>query len=73
MFKQVGSRIIEVISMWSIRGWIRASSYESYGDEIFDVHVLSNFLKFKLIGVPFKRYVLLKYLSPLIIVKHFYF
>ena len=72
MIKQVDSRIMEIRSMWSIRGWIGGSSCDSYGDEIFDVHILSDFLKVKLIGVLFRRYVPLTYLGPLIIAKHFY-
>ena len=53
--------------MWSTRGWNGGSSCDSYDEEIFDVHILSDFLKVKFIGV------LLEYLSPLIFVKGFYF
>ena len=73
MFKQDNSRIMELRSMRSIRGWIGGRSYDSYGDEIFDVPILSDFLKVKLIGVPFRDMYSLVYLSPLIIAKHFYF
>ena len=53
--------------MWSIHSWIGGSSCDSYGDEIFDVHILSDFLKVKFIGF------LLEYPSPLIFAKCFYF
>jgi len=59
--------------MKSTRGWIGGNSYDSYGDEISDVHILSNFLKVKLIGVPFRDMYFLLYLSPLIVAKHLYF
>ena len=72
MIKQVDSRIMEIRSMWSIRGWIGGSRCDSYGDEIFDVHILGNFLKFKLIGVLLEICTPLTYLGPLIIEKHFY-
>ena len=61
---------MEIRILWSIHGWIGGSSCDSY--EIFDVHILSDFLKVKLIGVLFRRYVPLTYLGPLIIAKHFY-
>ena len=53
--------------MWNIRGWNGGSNGDSYDEDIFDVHILSDFLKVKFIGV------LLEYLGPLIFAKGFYF
>ena len=53
--------------MWNICGWNGGRNGDSYDEDIFDVHILSDFLKVKFIGV------LLEYLSPLIFAKGFYF
>ena len=37
--------------MWSTRGWNGGSSCDLYDEEIFNVHILSEFLKVKFIGV----------------------
>ena len=44
----------EMMIMWSIRGWNGGSNGDSYDEEIFDVHILSDFLKIKFIGVLFR-------------------
>ena len=55
MIKQDDSRIMEEMRiMWSIRGWNGGSNGDSYDEEIFDVHILSDFLKVKFIGVLFR-------------------
>ena len=45
MIKQADSRIMEEMRiMWSIRGWNGGSNGDLYDEEIFDVHILSEFL-----------------------------
>ena len=43
---EVDSRI-----MWSIPGWNGGSDGDLYDEDIFDIHILSDFLKVKFIGV----------------------
>ena len=54
MIKHVNSRIMEMRIMWSIHGWNVGSGRDSYDEEIFDVHILSDFFKVKFIGVLFR-------------------
>ena len=63
MIKQVDSKIMEKLNLWEVRGLMDEDYCDSYDDEAYGYHILSDFVKVKLTRVLFKEICTLKYIS----------